>query len=171
MLDDTTTTLSRRTLVGAALGSLGVVLTELMVRPLRAAAAADHVSYVNDESSETVLEARSVLADGPDSGNGIGVHGFSSTFVGAWGGSDSGTGVVGDSDSGTGVRGQSLGGYGLSGQGPRGGGEFSGLEAQVRLVPSGLSRHPESGRAGELFVDRQNRLWFCRGGKRWFRLA
>jgi hypothetical protein len=64
--------------------------------------------------------------------------------------------------TGAGVEGQSV--YGV-------GGKFSGRTAQVHLVPSPASTHPDRGAAGELFVDRANRLWYCRGGSDWRQLA
>jgi hypothetical protein len=51
------------------------------------------------------------------------------------------------------------------------GGHFSGATAQIQLVPSSASTHPVKGSAGMLFVDRSHRLWFCRGGEDWHRLA
>jgi hypothetical protein len=51
------------------------------------------------------------------------------------------------------------------------GGRFSGGTAQIQLVPSRLASHPVKGAAGTLFVDHSNRLWFCRGGESWHRLA
>ena len=64
--------------------------------------------------------------------------------------------------SGPGIEGVSAGGVG---------GSFSGKTAQVRLVPSSASSHPSSGLSGQLFVDGAQRLWFCRGGTNWIRLA
>jgi hypothetical protein len=64
--------------------------------------------------------------------------------------------------SGAGVEGQSV--YGV-------GGRFAGRTAQVHLVPSPASSHPDRGAAGQLFVDRANRLWCCRGGTNWAQLA
>jgi hypothetical protein len=51
------------------------------------------------------------------------------------------------------------------------GGLFSGKTAQIQLVPSTASTHPASGTAGQLFVDKSNRLWFCKGGASWHQLA
>ena len=51
------------------------------------------------------------------------------------------------------------------------GGLFSGKTAQIQLVPSTASTHPASGTAGQLFVDKSNRLWFCKGGTSWHQLA
>jgi hypothetical protein len=59
--------------------------------------------------------------------------------------------------------------HGESGKGR--GGQFKGKKAQVRLDPSSAGTHPGSGAAGDLFVDASNRLWFCRGGSSWRRLA
>jgi hypothetical protein len=52
------------------------------------------------------------------------------------------------------------------------GGRFKGKTAQVQLVPSTTaSSHPTSGAAGQLFVDKSKRLWYCRGGTSWKQLA
>jgi hypothetical protein len=52
------------------------------------------------------------------------------------------------------------------------GGRFAGRTAQVQLVPStSFSSHPSSGSAGQLFVDKSKRLWFCKGGTSWKLLA
>jgi len=51
------------------------------------------------------------------------------------------------------------------------GGRFRGKTAQIQLVPSTATTHPASGAAGQLFVDRSARLWFCRGGTSWKQLA
>jgi hypothetical protein len=87
-----------------------------------------------------------------------------------------GAAVVGDSTEGIGVLGRSA--IGVRGQGVADpthdvgrGGVFSGGQAQVRLVPSRHGTHPEVGATGDLFVDVQKRLWFCRSGRNWVRLA
>jgi hypothetical protein len=71
------------------------------------------------------------------------------------------------------VRGQTSGfGAGVEGVSALGaGGRFAGKTAQIQLVPSTASSHPTSGAAGQLFVDRSNRLWFCKGGTNWHQLA
>ena len=51
------------------------------------------------------------------------------------------------------------------------GGVFSGKTAQIQLVPSLGTAHPAVGIAGQLFVDKQNHLWFSRGGTDWQQLA
>jgi hypothetical protein len=86
--------------------------------------------------------------------------------------------VVGDGDSmgvygvaradGTGVLGR--GTVGLEGVGQRGA-VLTGDAAQVRLRPSEMSSHPTTGETGDLFVDAEGRLWFCRGGIDWSRVA
>jgi hypothetical protein len=43
--------------------------------------------------------------------------------------------------------------------------------AQLRLQPSTLATHPASGAAGDLVVDVNKRLWFCKGGTVWVQLA
>ena len=101
-----------------------------------------------------------------------GVYGASSTYYGVYGESASNYGVVGFSGGRTAVAGISDSGQGVLGQGGSGrGGRFSGRKAQVRLEPSGAASHPASGAAGDLFVDRSRRLWFCKGGRSWVRHA
>lgn len=51
------------------------------------------------------------------------------------------------------------------------GGRFRGGAAAVTLVPSQTAWHPYSGQAGDLVVDKANRLWFCKGGTNWKQLA
>jgi hypothetical protein len=51
------------------------------------------------------------------------------------------------------------------------GGRFAGKVAPINLVPSALASHPATGSAGDLFVDRSKRLWFCKGGSSWHQLA
>jgi hypothetical protein len=46
---------------------------------------------------------------------------------------------------------------------------LGGKTAPLRLLPR--AGRPASGDAGDLFVDKQNRLWFCKGGTNWIRLA
>ena len=63
-------------------------------------------------------------------------------------------------------------GAGVEGQSAQGvGGRFSGKTAQLQLVPSAVSGPPAIGVAGQFFVDRANRLWFCQGGAAWKQLA
>jgi hypothetical protein len=38
-------------------------------------------------------------------------------------------------------------------------------------VPSSRSTHPSSGALGDLFLDKSGRLWFCKGGTTWVKLA
>jgi hypothetical protein len=66
------------------------------------------------------------------------------------------------SGGGSGVEGKSL--KGVSGR-------FTGKTAQIQLNPSTATTHPSTGAAGQFFVDRSNRLWFCRGGASWKQLA
>lgn len=70
----------------------------------------------------------------------------------------------------TGVRASGEGGPGISASGTRGG-TFVGNVAQLQLQPSGLPSHPAHGEPGDLFVDASHRLWFCKGGTRWSRVA
>jgi hypothetical protein len=88
---------------------------------------------------------------------------------GVKGTSGSGTGVAGSSGSGTGIAGTSSSGDGVTGSGTRGG-VFGGRDSQIRLTPS-TGFHPRSGSAGDLFVDKDHHLWFCKGGTTWVKLA
>jgi len=42
------------------------------------------------------------------------------------------------------------------------GGSFSGKPAQIQLIPGTAASHPKSGKAGDLYVDKTARLWFCK---------
>ena len=71
------------------------------------------------------------------------------------------------------VKGVTVGsGAGVEGSSRLGaGGVFTGKTAQIQLVPSMGAGRPASGAAGQLFVDKLNHLWFCRGGTDWQQLA
>jgi hypothetical protein len=97
------------------------------------------------------------------------IHAASDKGSGVAGSSTSGKGVTGASKSNTGVAGSSVSGVGVSGKGKRGG-VFSGAVAAIQLPPHAGS-HPTSGMKGDLFVDHNTNLWFCRGGTTWVKLA
>jgi hypothetical protein len=85
-----------------------------------------------------------------------------------------GPGVRGvNSVDGSGVWGRSVGtGNGIYGESVNGrGGRFVGKKAQIRLDPSTAITHPSSGAAGDIFLDKSKRLWFCKGGTTWVKLA
>jgi hypothetical protein len=75
----------------------------------------------------------------------------------------------------TGVLGSATGGpsaVGVHGSAAAGrGGLFSGGLAQLKLVPSSDATHPNSGQAGDLFLDKSHRLWLCKGGSTWAQLG
>jgi hypothetical protein len=73
------------------------------------------------------------------------------------------------SDKGTGVSASSTSGAGVRGNGKHGG-VFTGSAAAIQLVPHSGS-HPHFGTKGDLFVDHNVHLWFCRGGTNWVKLA
>ena len=59
----------------------------------------------------------------------------------------------------------SASGYGVYASGNNGrGGSFGGKTANIRLRPNTAHSHPVSGQAGDLFVDKANRLWYCKKG-------
>ncbi len=63
-------------------------------------------------------------------------------------------------------------GYGVEAVSKNGRGVYAaGKLAQLRLQPATAATHPTSGAAGDLFVDRSKRLWFCKGGTRWVQVA
>lgn len=84
-------------------------------------------------------------------------------------GSNGADAIHASSDKGTGVAGTSSSGTGVTGKGRRGG-VFSGSAAAIQLTPHAGS-HPSSGSKGDLFVDHNTHLWFCRGGTTWVKLA
>jgi hypothetical protein len=122
-------------------------------------------------------------------GQGTGVYGNCSAGIGVQGGG--GIGVLGAAEKigvkgtgPTGVRGvgTSIGvsasgptavhaggsgaaGVGVSASGSGGagrGGVFAGAAAQVQLAPGALASHPRSGKRGDLYADKNGRLWFCK---------
>jgi len=78
-------------------------------------------------------------------GTSIGISASGPTAVHAGG---SGTAGVGVSASGSGAGGR--------------GGVFAGAAAQVQLAPGAGSTHPRSGKRGDLYADKNGRLWFCK---------
>jgi hypothetical protein len=44
------------------------------------------------------------------------------------------------------------------------GGNFVGGAAQIRLTPGTRASHPTSGQSGDLYADKNGRLWFCKKG-------
>jgi hypothetical protein len=83
---------------------------------------------------------------------------------------DTRTEITSESVTSPSVRADAGEGVAIQGDGSRGG-SFGGDKAQIRLKPSNRGTHPASGRRGDLFVDAGGRLWFCRGGRDWARLA
>jgi hypothetical protein len=151
--------------------------------------------------SGNAFGANGVGVKGSGAGSGLGVYGHSDDNVGVFGASENASavqgnattytgvygvshvpsggtafaGVVGDSDSNPGVAGLSSSPTHAAGEfthnaGGRGG-LFSGDKAQARLKPSAAGTHPTRGAAGDLFVDKSHRLWFCKGGRNWKQLA
>jgi len=60
-------------------------------------------------------------------------------------------------------------GVGVRASGKRGG-VFNGTAAAIQLAPS-AGTHPVHGSKGDLFVDHNAHLFFCRGGTNWVKLA
>jgi hypothetical protein len=105
-----------------------------------------------------------------DAGTGAAVRGYAWDSDGATG--KFGTGVIGTSGSHAFPPPAPLPNTGVYGIGINGrGGVFKGDKAQVRLVASSASTHPSSGILGDLFLDQNKRLWFCKGGAIWTQIA
>jgi hypothetical protein len=135
-------TISRRTIgkvIGAA--AVGVVGTAALIELHSHAtpASGDAVTEADVTDAEALAEER---AEAASSGSVISATLSTSAAV-----------VVGsNSSSGAGVEGSSTDGRG---------GSFSGKLAQVHLTPGSGSTHPKTGQAGDLYVDKTGRLWFC----------
>jgi hypothetical protein len=96
-------------------------------------------------------------------GNNSGLQGYSGTNHPPASPAKTGAFCYADQDaSAVGVRGTSPGGRG---------GVFKGGAAQLRLLASTATTHPASGSLGDLFLDKNKRLWFCKGGTTWKQLA
>ena len=115
-------------------------------------------AFIGESGSDSAPALRASALGGT-----TGLHGHSGLFAAP--DAPANTGVFGSADlaaSSVGVRGWSPTGRG---------GRFAGEKAQIRLDPSAATSHPPSGQGGDLFVDKNKRLWFCKGGKTWVRLA
>jgi hypothetical protein len=100
---------------------------------------------------------------GQSFGNSTGVQGVSGTNDAPP--APAKTGVHGFGDNGASS-------MGVRGESPTGrGGVFSGHVAQLRLVASTQATHPTSGALGDLFLDKVGRLWLCKGGTTWAKVA
>jgi hypothetical protein len=189
---DTTEPCSRRSLIRGGLGVIAGVAAGLVsaAAPIRASTgdpllvgrsdnAADkptHLDVSGQEYPAFGVDGSGIAIQGRTPGTGNAIVGFTpGSGTGVLGNSMTGRGVVGIVyDSGDGVVGEAQGG---SGAGLRGtsksgrGAVVSGGLAQLRLVPSTASTHPASGQAGDLFLDRRKRLWLCKGGTSWARIA
>jgi hypothetical protein len=64
-------------------------------------------------------------------------------------------------------------GAGVEGKSDNGrGGKFTGRYAQINLAPGTSSTHPSHGGIlGDLYVDLNARLWFCRGANHWVQVV
>jgi hypothetical protein len=99
---------------------------------------------------------------GQSHGGATGVHGYSGRVNQP--ACPASTGVFGSADTDS----RSVGVHGKSRTGR--GGLFDGKRAQLRLLPSAAATHPVSGVLGDLFLDKNQRLWFCKGCTTWKQL-
>ena len=151
-----TAVVAKGTVVGlSAAGSTGIEVTGSGADGVAVSAlAAGNAPAVQVTNSGTGPGLAAVIQGSPSTGTAAVV-----------GDSKSGTGVLGLSNDAIAVEGRSKGGRGAS---------FSGALAQVRLAPGSLATHPSTGERGDLYCDRNGRLWFCKsGGSRpiWKQLA
>jgi hypothetical protein len=121
-------------------------------------------SAANGPQGTTGLALAASGSNGADA-----IHAASDKGSAVAGSSTSGRAVTGTSHSGAGVVGTSATGTGVIGSGKRGG-SFAGSAAAISHAPHAGS-HPTSGTRGDLFVDHNTHLWFCRGGTAWVKLA
>jgi len=84
-------------------------------------------------------------------------------------GSNGANAIVATSDKGIAVSAGSGHSTGVKASGRRGG-VFAGTAAAIQLTPHAGS-HPIHGQKGDLFVDHNAHLFFCRGGTNWVKLA
>ena len=129
------------------------VTTEKSVLALYSAGGAPTLRVQNDHLVGVAIRGE------VGSSTGTGIHGKAS---------GGGTGVYGVSgDAPSAVPAQT----GVFGSAPAGRGVLaSGGKAQLRLVPS-KALHPHSGQVGDLFLDKNKRLWLCKGGTAWHQIA
>ena len=146
--------ISRR-VVGKAIGAAAVGV-------VGAAALVDLHSQLTPASSDAVTAA-DVTAEDPAAEELAAAAGAGSV-VSATLSSTAAVIAGANSSSGAGVQGSSTSGRG---------GIFSGAAAQVHLTPGKGATHPKTGQAGDLYVDKTGRLWFCAktGSKSWKELG
>ena len=117
---------------------------------------------LNASSAAPVLQ-------GTSAGSGFAVYGMATGTGRAVAGY-----VASSSSTASAVYGSTLGtGAGVEGKALNGrGAKFTGRFAQVNLVPGTSTTHPSHGGvAGDLYVDLNSRLWFCRGANAWVQVV
>ncbi len=136
------TAVSRRT-VGKVIGAaaVGIVGSAALV-DLHSHGAAGGDARRDDDLTDAELAADERAEAATSSSSVISAKLSSSAAVVVGSNTSSGAGVQGSSTSGR-------------------GGVFSGGLAQVNLTPGTGSTHPATGHAGDLYVDKTGRLWFC----------
>jgi hypothetical protein len=120
------------------------------------------------------LQGKALIVNGNTGGTGIitsasnGTSGTIGLAFAASGGNGADA-VHASSDKGTAVSASSGKGTAVKASGKRGG-VFAGTAAAIQLTPHAGS-HPTHGQKGDLFVDHNSHLFFCRGGTNWVKLA
>jgi hypothetical protein len=134
------------------------------------------VHATTSTSSGTVIMAEGLNAAsaapvvwGTSAGSGFAIYGMANGTGRAVAGF-----VAPTSSAASAVYGATLGtGAGIEGKALNGrGAKFTGRFAQVNLVPGTSTTHPSHGGvAGDLYVDLNSRLWFCRGANAWVQVV
>jgi hypothetical protein len=165
---------TRRALLTAGFGAVAATVASAIgrVTPVLADGGPVVLGASNSGTNSTGINTAGVAAFKGFSDTSYGLVGESQSGTGVSAGSLSGTALSAGSETGVGIYGTSGSGPGVIGRSDVGrGGIFRGKQAQVRLDPSTASSHPHSGSRGDLFVDKSGRLWFCKGGTTWTKLA
>jgi hypothetical protein len=105
---------------------------------------------------------------GSHAGNGWGAYFTSASGIGVNAAGGSGIGVNANGATGVTALGDTIG-VAASSAGGRGI-VASGNAAQIQLTPGARATHPDSGAAGDVYVDSSVQPWFCQGGTTWLPL-
>jgi hypothetical protein len=120
------------------------------------------------------LQGIALIVNGNSGGTGLitsaskGPQGTTGLALAASGGNGADA-IHASSDHGTAVSASSGSSAGVRASGKRGG-VFTGSAAAIQLTPH-AGAHPTKGQKGDLFVDHNTHLFFCRGGTNWVKLA
>ncbi len=140
-----------------SVGGVGVSATATTGVGVRATVTEGHAITASSTSATTKNDA--VVIDYAGTSRALFAESTSPTNVnGTITGVNAGNGIgVWGEQRGTGA---GFGLVGVAGKAGRGA-QLTGGAAQLRLVPGSTVTHPTTGKAGDFFVDSEDRLWFC----------